>query len=121
MVNIQPAPTTSARNAATVSGQIAISPFTVAAYTEGLDEGCGDAVLNSALLSNRAAVNVQLGNWRRVITDCTAAVEANGKNVKAHWRALPERSHSIIVTLQRRPAALVLARMHAWVAPANSS
>lgn len=67
--------------------QFAAFKQAIKAYGEGLEEKCSNAVLNSALLSNRAAVNLLMGNNRRVITDCTEAIELNPKNVKAYWRA----------------------------------
>lgn len=47
--------------------QFAAFKQAIKAYSEGLEEKCGDTVLNSALLSNKAAVNLLMGNNRKVI------------------------------------------------------
>eukprot|EP00039_Didymoeca_costata_P030572 m.30236 g.30236 ORF g.30236 m.30236 type:complete len:399 (+) comp8186_c0_seq1:209-1405(+) len=56
-------------------------------YDEGLEEKCEDKELNSILYSNKAAINLILGNSRKVINDCEKAVELNPKNAKAYYRA----------------------------------
>lgn len=55
-------------------------------YTRAIDAQCDDSVLNSALKSNRAAVNLKLGNNRKVLRDCAAAIGDNPKNLKAYHR-----------------------------------
>eukprot|EP00045_Choanoeca_perplexa_P011466 m.121639 g.121639 ORF g.121639 m.121639 type:complete len:193 (+) comp15645_c0_seq11:129-707(+) len=61
-------------------------------YTEGLKEKSRDPVMDSALLSNRAAANLIIGNNRRVIVDCSQAVQLNRKNIKAYFRCVAQRS-----------------------------
>ncbi|GAB4818948.1 hypothetical protein N2152v2_005994 [Parachlorella kessleri] len=56
-------------------------------YSEGLALQCGDAELNSVLNSNRAHVNLLLGNFRNALLDGLAAAKANPSNVKAYYRA----------------------------------
>ncbi|KAF2070266.1 hypothetical protein CYY_008413 [Polysphondylium violaceum] len=56
-------------------------------YTKALNVKCKDMRLNSAILSNRAACNLELGNYRKVIQDCTIAIEFNKENIKAYHRA----------------------------------
>eukprot|EP00050_Salpingoeca_kvevrii_P020250 m.96353 g.96353 ORF g.96353 m.96353 type:complete len:394 (+) comp8788_c0_seq1:97-1278(+) len=58
-------------------------------YTEGIELGdkLEDKELLSVLFSNRAAVNLQLGNNRKVILDCMDAISTNSKNIKAYYRA----------------------------------
>ena len=52
-------------------------------YTQGLQVACPDAVLNSVLCSNRAHVNLLLGNFRNAYMDGLAALKHNPDNVKA--------------------------------------
>jgi hypothetical protein len=56
-------------------------------YTEAL--GCKepDAILNSAIFSNRAHVHMLNRNWGRALSDCKDAIANDRKNVKAHFRA----------------------------------
>ncbi|KAI8610121.1 hypothetical protein BC830DRAFT_1147274 [Chytriomyces sp. MP71] len=56
-------------------------------YSKGIAAKCDDAELNSVLYSNRAAVNLELGNFRRVLNDCSEAIKLNPKNVKAFYRS----------------------------------
>eukprot|EP00041_Stephanoeca_diplocostata_P012980 m.220876 g.220876 ORF g.220876 m.220876 type:complete len:445 (-) comp19172_c1_seq7:294-1628(-) len=57
-------------------------------YDEGLKERDNiPKKLESILLSNKAAVNLALGNNRKVINDCTLAKELDPDNIKAYWRA----------------------------------
>jgi len=56
-------------------------------YSKALNVKCNDMRLNSAILSNRAACNLELGNYRKVIQDCTVAIEFNKDNMKAYFRA----------------------------------
>ncbi|KAL7746384.1 HSP70/90 co-chaperone [Sorochytrium milnesiophthora] len=56
-------------------------------YTQGLQQKCSDSKLNSALHSNRAAVNLELGNYRQVLLDCQQAIKLDSANVKAFYRA----------------------------------
>lgn len=56
-------------------------------YSQGLALEFDDGVLRSTLLTNRAAINLLLGNNRQVIEDCTTAVQHNKQAVKAYWRA----------------------------------
>lgn len=56
-------------------------------YTQGLAVACPNAALNSALASNRAHVNLLLGNFRNAYQDGLAALKTNPQNVKACYRA----------------------------------
>ncbi|KAK3818840.1 MAG: hypothetical protein J3Q66DRAFT_312606 [Benniella sp.] len=56
-------------------------------YTKGLDVQCSDKKLNETLYINRAACNLQLGNFRMVLTDCSKALKLNPTNVKALFRS----------------------------------
>lgn len=56
-------------------------------YDEGLEEMCDNAKLNAILHCNRAAINLLLGNSRKVITDCAEAIKLDKSNVKAYFRA----------------------------------
>ncbi|KAJ3069057.1 hypothetical protein HDU98_007852 [Podochytrium sp. JEL0797] len=56
-------------------------------YSKGIAAKSSDAELNSVLHSNRAAVNLELGNFRKVLNDCSDAIKLNPKNVKAFYRS----------------------------------
>ncbi|KAJ3086626.1 40S ribosomal protein [Quaeritorhiza haematococci] len=56
-------------------------------YTKGIEVKCKDDSLNSILYSNRAAVNLELKNYRRVLNDCAEAIKLNPQNVKAWFRS----------------------------------
>lgn len=51
-------------------------------YGKGLEVQCSDAALNSILCSNRAHVNLLLGNLRNAYQDGLAALRHNDKNIK---------------------------------------
>ncbi|KAJ9516584.1 hypothetical protein QJQ45_015246 [Haematococcus lacustris] len=51
-------------------------------YSKGLAEGCGNAKLNSVLLSNRSHVESLLGNWRKALDDAEAALRQDPTNIK---------------------------------------
>lgn len=56
-------------------------------YTEGLEANSTNAEMNSTLLSNRAAANMLLENFRQVILDCQQAIKLFPANTKAYFRA----------------------------------
>jgi tetratricopeptide (TPR) repeat protein len=56
-------------------------------YTRALDEKCDNTKLNVACYTNRAAVNLELGNHRRVLTDCAAALQLDPTSTKAFLRS----------------------------------
>ncbi|RKP13803.1 hypothetical protein BJ684DRAFT_9548 [Piptocephalis cylindrospora] len=56
-------------------------------YTQALDQKCEDQALNVACYTNRAAANLELGNLRRVLTDCAAALQLDPKSTKAYLRS----------------------------------
>ncbi|KAJ3042855.1 40S ribosomal protein [Rhizophlyctis rosea] len=70
-------------------------------YTKGLQAKSDDRKLNATLLCNRAAVNLELGNYRRVLNDCAAALRFDLKNVKAFFR-----STKALLALERVDEAL---------------
>ncbi|KAI9142630.1 hypothetical protein BKA69DRAFT_1027453 [Paraphysoderma sedebokerense] len=57
-------------------------------YTLGIDQNCSDNKLNSMLHSNRAYVNLELGNYRKVLNDCAKAIELHEANIKAYYRSV---------------------------------
>lgn len=61
-------------------------------YTKALAEKVNDPIRTAVYLTNRAAVNLELGNYARVIEDCIAAIESNPKNLKAYFRCA--RAHA---------------------------
>lgn len=56
-------------------------------YTKALAEKVNDPIRTSVYYSNRAAVNLEMGNYARTIDDCKKAIESNPKNLKAFFRA----------------------------------
>lgn len=56
-------------------------------YTQGIGLACADAALHATLLSNRAHVNLLLGNFRNALLDAQDALRFDPGNVKAHYRA----------------------------------
>lgn len=56
-------------------------------YTKGIAMKCSDTALNATLHVNRAAVNLELKNYRAVLNDCAEALKLDPKNVKAFYRA----------------------------------
>jgi tetratricopeptide (TPR) repeat protein len=55
----------------------------VAAYTEGLRCKCEDTLVNVQLLSNRAAAQFHLGNYRSSFNDCVYATKLKPDHLKA--------------------------------------
>ena len=56
-------------------------------YTEGINLQCSDAKLHAILFSNRAHVNLLLGNYRNALIDAQDAIRFDPGNIKAHFRA----------------------------------
>ncbi|KAI8069975.1 hypothetical protein BC940DRAFT_236110 [Gongronella butleri] len=56
-------------------------------YTRAIDTECKDQALIEACYANRAACNLELGNFGRVLRDCAKCLELNPKNVKALYRS----------------------------------
>uniref|UniRef100_A0A0L0P4L5 Cns1/TTC4 wheel domain-containing protein n=1 Tax=Candidozyma auris TaxID=498019 RepID=A0A0L0P4L5_CANAR len=56
-------------------------------YTQGIEIECKDDQINTALLINRAACNLELKNYRMCIEDCKKALLIDENNVKACYRA----------------------------------
>ncbi|KAH8556912.1 hypothetical protein BGW37DRAFT_29977 [Umbelopsis sp. PMI_123] len=56
-------------------------------YTQALDVECEDKKLNEACYANRAAVNLELQNYGKVLRDCAKCLGLNDKNVKALYRS----------------------------------
>ena len=48
--------------------------FAVASYSEALKARCSDELLNTQLLSNRAAAQFRIGNFRSALIDCRMAL-----------------------------------------------
>ncbi|TPX72699.1 hypothetical protein SpCBS45565_g00019 [Spizellomyces sp. 'palustris'] len=70
-------------------------------YTKALDQKADDAKLNATIYANRAAVNLELGNYRKVLNDCAAAITLQPENVKAYYR-----SAKALLALDKIPEAL---------------
>ncbi|CAG8610887.1 1966_t:CDS:2 [Funneliformis mosseae] len=56
-------------------------------YTKALDIKCKDDKIIEACLTNRAAVNLELENYRKVLADCSKALKLNPQNIKAYYRS----------------------------------
>jgi len=61
--------------------------FATASYTEGLKVKCGVPELETALLTNRAAAQFHVGNYRSSLLDCRAALALTPTHLKAITRA----------------------------------
>ncbi|KAI8906522.1 hypothetical protein DFJ77DRAFT_484370 [Powellomyces hirtus] len=57
-------------------------------YTKGLEQKADSPKLNAILYANRAAVNLELGNYRKVLNDCGAAITLQPDFVKAYYRSI---------------------------------
>ena len=57
-------------------------------YTQGIQANCENSELNSILHSNRAAVHLELLNYRSCLYDCSRAIKFNPKNIKAYYRSV---------------------------------
>ncbi|KAJ1551370.1 hypothetical protein HK096_000552 [Nowakowskiella sp. JEL0078] len=56
-------------------------------YSKGIAAKAENSELNSVLYSNRAAVHLEMQNYRSVLNDCSKAINFNPKNVKAYFRS----------------------------------
>ncbi|XP_076312992.1 DNA polymerase interacting tpr containing protein of 47kD [Tachypleus tridentatus] len=57
--------------------------WAVKSYTEGLKQRCSNTELNTQLLTNRAAANFHIGNYRSSFNDAEAAMKLNPNHMKA--------------------------------------
>ncbi|GBB84267.1 hypothetical protein RclHR1_01090006 [Rhizophagus clarus] len=57
-------------------------------YTKALQTDCKDNKIIEACLTNRAAVNLELENYRKVLIDCSKALKLNPNNIKAYYRSV---------------------------------
>merc|ERR1719342_1166839 len=57
--------------------------FAVASYTEGLKTKCGVTEVETQLLTNRAAAQFHIGNYRSSLNDCGAALVLTPGHLKA--------------------------------------
>ncbi|KAI8987390.1 hypothetical protein BDF20DRAFT_814535 [Mycotypha africana] len=56
-------------------------------YTKAIETECKDQSIIEACLANRAACNLELQNYGRVLNDCSKCLKINPKNVKALYRS----------------------------------
>ncbi|KAL0949168.1 hypothetical protein HGRIS_014947 [Hohenbuehelia grisea] len=70
-------------------------------YTQGLDAQPTDTKLRESLLCNRAACNLELQNYGKVLKDCSDAIKLNPKASKAYFR-----SATALLKLERLEEAL---------------
>ncbi|PVV02636.1 hypothetical protein BB560_002906 [Smittium megazygosporum] len=56
-------------------------------YTKGIDVESINEKLKLALLLNRAAANLELKNFRKVLNDCSQSLKIDNRNVKGLYRA----------------------------------
>lgn len=56
-------------------------------YTQGVDANPTSHAILEALLSNRAACNLELENYRSVLRDCSRVLTANPRSSKAFYRS----------------------------------
>ncbi|CAO3627502.1 unnamed protein product [Cunninghamella echinulata] len=62
-------------------------PDAITFYTRAIDTDCSDKKLIEACYANRAACNLELGNYGKVLKDCAKCLELNPANVKALYRS----------------------------------
>jgi len=62
-------------------------PRALELYDQAIAKGSSDNKALSVYYTNRAAVNVSMGNNRKVIEDCTEAIKLDQNNIKAYFRA----------------------------------
>lgn len=62
-------------------------PDAIAYYTKAIETECSDQSIIEACLANRAACNLELKNYGRVLNDCSKCLKINPKNVKALYRS----------------------------------
>ncbi|KAJ9065259.1 HSP70/90 co-chaperone [Entomophthora muscae] len=85
-------------------------------YTQALDQNSQDISLNIACYINRAAVNLELGNYGKVLGDCSKALHLDPKNVKAFYR-----SSKALYQLGRAQDVIACCECGLRVEPENSS
>lgn len=56
-------------------------------YTKALQTKCGQPEIDEACYVNRAACNLELENYGKVLADCSKALKINPKNMKALYRS----------------------------------
>ncbi|KAI9485528.1 MAG: hypothetical protein EXX96DRAFT_545450, partial [Benjaminiella poitrasii] len=59
----------------------------IAYYTKAIETECKDQSIIEACLANRAACNLELKNYGRVLNDCSKCLKINPKNIKALYRS----------------------------------
>jgi tetratricopeptide (TPR) repeat protein len=62
-------------------------PDAISFYTKAIETECSDNNIIEACLANRAACNLELKNYGRVLNDCSKCLEINPQNVKALYRS----------------------------------
>jgi len=56
-------------------------------YDTAIKQITQNSNLKSICYSNRAAVNLAIGNFGKVVEDCNEAIKLDDNNIKAYWRA----------------------------------
>ncbi|KAJ3275858.1 hypothetical protein HDV01_006724 [Terramyces sp. JEL0728] len=85
-------------------------------YTKGILAKCNDKELNSVLHSNRAAVHLNLQNYRSVLYDCSQAIKLNPNNVKAYFRSV-----KALYALDRADEAIDCCQKALLIEPSNQN
>lgn len=57
-----------------------------ALYNKGIEIECDDDSINESLFSNRAACELEIGNYRQCLNDCKTALHYNPMNLKCFYR-----------------------------------
>jgi small subunit ribosomal protein S7e len=57
-----------------------------AKYTAAINLNCNDNTLNSKIHCNRAAINLKLKNYGKVVEDCKKSLSYDPKYAKAYYR-----------------------------------
>jgi tetratricopeptide (TPR) repeat protein len=62
-------------------------PDAIVFYTKAIEAECSDTSIIEACLANRAACNLELKNYGRVLNDCSKCLKINPTNIKALYRS----------------------------------
>ena len=84
--------------------------FAVASYSEGLKAKSSDALVNTQLLSNRAAAQFRVGNLRSALIDCRMALGLT----PGHRKALVKGAQCCL-RLQRHAECVELCDQGCWM------
>ena len=80
--------------------------FAVASYTEGLKAKCTDLEVNTQLLTNRAAAQFHIGNYRSSLLDCQMALRFTPDHMKVSSDLISSSVRYLLQTAKGRRSKL---------------